>query len=106
MGVYAIVQVCYEWLHSMQGKLTSGKNFNIPLQLQPEAFSALSLISWAQILIYNKYAPTVHVMLATAYLYQRMANMDRFTTNLGCCCHFWWHPSTTRLYTQSTLSVL
>ena len=87
----------------MQGMLTSGKNFNIPLQLQPEAFSALSLISWAQILIYNKYAPTVLVMSAPAYLEQRLANMDRFITYLGCCYRIWWHPSTTLLYTQSTL---
>ncbi len=37
-GVYAIVQ-----------------NFNIPIQIQPQIFCALSLTSWAQILIYNKY---------------------------------------------------
>ncbi|KAL9045596.1 MAG: hypothetical protein Q9214_001387 [Letrouitia sp. 1 TL-2023] len=38
-GVYAIVQ-----------------NFNIPIQIQPQIFCALSLTSWTQILIYNKYA--------------------------------------------------
>lgn len=46
----------------------SGKNFNIPLQLQPQAFSALSLVSWSQILIYNKYAPTLLMMFVAAYL--------------------------------------
>ena len=30
------------------------KNFNIPIQVQPQAFGALSLVSWAQILIYHK----------------------------------------------------
>lgn len=35
-GVYAIVQ-----------------NFNIPIQIQPQIFCALALVSWVQILIYN-----------------------------------------------------
>lgn len=35
-GVYAIVQ-----------------NFNIPIQIQPQVFCALALVSWVQILIYN-----------------------------------------------------
>ncbi|MCJ1257865.1 hypothetical protein MMC24_005691 [Lignoscripta atroalba] len=35
-GVYAIVQ-----------------NFNIPIQVQPQVFCLLSLVSWTQILIYN-----------------------------------------------------
>ncbi|KAL8900093.1 MAG: hypothetical protein Q9207_005861 [Kuettlingeria erythrocarpa] len=39
-GVYAIVQ-----------------NFNIPIQVQPQAFCCLALISWAQILIYNNAWP-------------------------------------------------
>lgn len=36
-GVYAIAQ-----------------NFNIPLQVQPQVFMALCLVSWAQILVYGK----------------------------------------------------
>ncbi|KAH6628549.1 hypothetical protein F5144DRAFT_594535 [Chaetomium tenue] len=37
-GVYAIAQ-----------------NFNIPLQVQPQIFMALCLVSWAQILLYHRY---------------------------------------------------
>lgn len=40
-GVYAIVQ-----------------NFNLPVQIQPQIFCMLSLVSWAQILIYNNDWPT------------------------------------------------
>jgi hypothetical protein len=36
-GVYAIAQ-----------------NFNIPLQIQPQMFMSLCLVSWAQILVYGK----------------------------------------------------
>jgi hypothetical protein len=37
-GVYAIAQ-----------------NFNIPLQVQPQVFMALCLVSWVQILLYHRY---------------------------------------------------
>ena len=48
-GVYSIIQ-----------------NFNIPIQIQPQVFCALSLVSWAQILIYNNGYPTVKAtVLAT-----------------------------------------
>ncbi|KAL9004264.1 MAG: hypothetical protein Q9188_002899 [Gyalolechia gomerana] len=40
-GVYAIVQ-----------------KFNIPIQIQPQMFCVLALVSWAQILIYNNAWPT------------------------------------------------
>lgn len=36
-GVYAIAQ-----------------NFNIPLQVQPQIFMALCLVSWGQILLYHR----------------------------------------------------
>lgn len=32
------------------------QNFNVPLQVQPQVFMALCLISWVQILIYNQCA--------------------------------------------------
>lgn len=48
-GVYAVVQ-----------------NFNVPIQIQPQVFCALSLVSWAQILTYNNgYAPWKASVLAT-----------------------------------------
>ena len=48
-GVYAIIQ-----------------NFNIPIQIQPQVFCALSLVSWAQILIYNNGYPALKAtMVAT-----------------------------------------
>lgn len=31
------------------------QNFNIPLQVQPQVFMALCLVSWAQILLYHRY---------------------------------------------------
>lgn len=34
-------------------RLTS-QNFNMPIQIQPQIFCVLSLVSWAQTLIYNK----------------------------------------------------
>ena len=43
--------------------LISYENFNIPLQIQPQAFLALSLVSWVQILLYNKYATVLHIVL-------------------------------------------
>ena len=35
------------------------QKFNIPLQIQPQIFGVLALSTWAQILIYNKYAWSV-----------------------------------------------
>lgn len=48
-GVYAIVQ-----------------NFNIPIQIQPQVFCALALVSWAQVLIYNNQWPTWKASLMAA----------------------------------------
>ena len=49
-GVYATVQ-----------------RFNVPIQIQPQAFCVLSLINWAQILVYDKhYDPWEAVILALA----------------------------------------
>ncbi len=49
-GVYAIVQ-----------------NFNIPIQIQPQVFCTLSLVSWAQVLVYNNdYIPWKAGILAMA----------------------------------------
>lgn len=31
------------------------QNFNIPIQVQPQCFMALCLVSWVQILIYGQY---------------------------------------------------
>ena len=31
------------------------QNFNIPVQVQPQVFGFLALVSWAQILIYTKF---------------------------------------------------
>jgi len=50
-GVYAIVQ-----------------NFNVPIQIQPQVFCALSLVSWAQILTYNNgYGAWRATMLAAGF---------------------------------------
>jgi hypothetical protein len=35
--------------------LTSNQNFSFALQFQPQAFAALTLISWGQTLYYHKY---------------------------------------------------
>ena len=47
-GVYAIIQ-----------------NFNIPIQIQPQIFCMLSLVSWGQILHYNNGWPTWKACLVT-----------------------------------------
>ena len=44
------------------------KNFNIPLQVQPQVFLVLSLVSWSQILIYNKYVTALRILIITADL--------------------------------------
>ena len=56
-GVYAIVQVrpySHDILHDRDGYADGSKNFNIPLQIQPQVFCALSFVTWAQILVYNQ----------------------------------------------------
>jgi len=40
------------------GVYTVVQNFNIPLQIQPQIFCALSLVSWTQTLIYNDHWKT------------------------------------------------
>lgn len=40
------------------------QKFNIPIQIQPQIFCTLALVSWAQILIYNKYIPPFHSLLS------------------------------------------
>ncbi|KAL8947015.1 MAG: hypothetical protein Q9222_006656 [Ikaeria aurantiellina] len=50
-GVYAIVQ-----------------NFNIPIQIQPQIFCMLALVSWSQILIYNHAWPVWKASLLAAGL--------------------------------------
>lgn len=56
-------RTCYLWplsLTRFAGGLPFGvyaiaQNFNIPLQVQPQIFMALCLVSWAQILLYHRY---------------------------------------------------
>ena len=54
-GVYAIIQ-----------------NFAIPIQIQPQMFGALSLVTWGQILVYNNGYTTIRastLVTATAALF-------------------------------------
>lgn len=49
------------------GVYTIVQNFNIPLQIQPPVFCLLSLVCWAQTLVYNNnYAPWRAGLLAMA----------------------------------------
>lgn len=55
LGVYAIIQ-----------------NFALPIQIQPQVFGSLSLITWAQILIYNNGYTAIRasiLVIATAILF-------------------------------------
>ena len=65
------------------------KKFNIPLQVQPQVFSALSLVSWYQILVYNKCATFPSLVLTTADFHQRMARLDSFPPIFGCSSALW-----------------
>ncbi|KAK0628698.1 hypothetical protein B0T17DRAFT_588746 [Bombardia bombarda] len=54
------------------GTYAIAQNFNIPLQVQPQAFMCLCLISWAQTLIYHNKWPTWKasiLALATALIF-------------------------------------
>ena len=54
--------------HSKIMPLTLNQNFSFALQFQPQAFAALTLISWGQTLYYHKYVqgPLKHLYAYTA----------------------------------------
>jgi hypothetical protein len=61
-GVYAIVQVTL----SSQHRCTPSnrlQNFSIALQLQPQCFGGLTLITWGQTLYYHKYVVNVDILV-------------------------------------------
>lgn len=54
LGVYVIVQVTLLIERLKLNSVLTSQNFNLPIQIQPQIFCVFALVSWTQILMYNK----------------------------------------------------
>lgn len=70
--------------------LLTGKKFNIPVQIQPQIFAALSLVSWTQILIYNQYECSRQITAGVVTnQVQPMEALESSVTQRKYRCSFW-----------------
>lgn len=79
--------------------LLTGKKFNIPVQVQPQVFAALSLVSWSQILIYNQYecSRQITACVVTNQV-QSMEALESSATQCKYRCSFWGRRSASHPY--------